>query len=100
MLGYSGEEASILGRRWRGKFAILLDNAGGILVDEADRQFGVQVPGLSRGGGRHGELRLVPAPGQIKEIGLEDGSLKEGLVLADSGHHESPPGGFVFYLIE
>jgi hypothetical protein len=43
---------------------------------------------------------LVPAPGHIEEIGLEDGGLKEVLVLADGGHHESPPGGLVFYLME
>jgi len=93
-------EASILGRRRRGKFTILLDNTGGILVGEAHRQFGVQVPGLGRGRGGHGELRLVPAPGQIEEIGLEDGGFKEVLILADSGHHKSPPGGLVFYFIE
>jgi hypothetical protein len=43
---------------------------------------------------------LVPAPGHIEEIGLEDGGLKEVLVPADGGHHESLPGGLVFYLIE
>jgi hypothetical protein len=98
--GMLREEASILGRCWRGKFAILLDNTGRILVDEANRQFGVQVPGLIRGSGRHGELRLVPAPGQIEEIGCEDGGLKEVFVLTDGGHHEFPPGGLVFYLME
>src|SRR5665647_1176744 len=47
----AGEEASILGRRRRDKFGILLDNTGRILVDEAHRQFGMQVPGLFRGRG-------------------------------------------------
>jgi len=69
-------------------------------VDQAHRQFGMQVPGLGRGKGRHGELRLVPAPGHIEEVGREDGGLKEILVLTDGGHHESPPGELVFYLME
>ena len=69
-------------------------------MGEADRQFGMQCPGLVRGRGRHGELRLVPAPGQIEEIGIVDGGLIEVLILADGGHHESPPGGPVFYFIE
>jgi hypothetical protein len=96
----AGPEASILGRRRRGKFAILLDNTGGILVGETHRQFGMQVPGLVRGGGRHGELRLVPVPGHIEEISREDGGLKEVLILADGGHHEPPPGRLVFYFME
>ena len=69
-------------------------------MGETHRQVGVQVPGLVRGGGRHGELRLVPVPGQIEKIGCEDGGLKDVLVLADGGHHEPPPGGLVFYFIE
>ena len=87
------------GRRW-GSFAVFPDEAGGKLVGEADRQIGMQFPGLVRSRGRHGELRLVPAPGQIEEIGREDGGLKEVLILADGGHHESPPGGPIFYFIE
>ena len=69
-------------------------------MDEADRQFGMQVPGLGRGRGRHGELGPVPVLGQIEEIGREDGGLKGVLVLADGGHHEFPPCGLVFYLME
>ena len=69
-------------------------------MGEADRQFGMQFPGLARGGGLQRQVRLVPAPGQIEEIGLEDGGLIEVLILADGGHHESPPGGPVFYFIE
>ena len=70
------------------------------VIDMAHRQFGMQVPGLFRGRGLQRQVRLVPAPGQIEEIGLEDGGLKEILVLADGGHHESSPGGPVFYFIE
>ena len=94
-----GKSLTSGGRRWRG-FAIFLDETARILLGEADRQPVVQVPGLVFVRAHHGEVRLAPAPGQIKKIGLKDGGLKEVLILADGGYHEFPPGGAVFHLIE
>lgn len=86
-------------RRWDG-FPVLFYEAAGILLSETVRQPVMQVPGLVAAGGHHCQVRLGPAPGQIKKIGFEDGGFKDALILADGGHHKFPPGGPVFYLIE
>ena len=80
--------------------AVFFEESGGVFLGQAGGQLVMQVPGIVFGTGFHRQVRVGPAPGQIKEIDFKNRGLEEVLIFLDGGNHETPTGRLVPDLVE